>query len=171
MNKEQKIDCLCLNNIESKDTIWGNEMVVKMCGQSEIEIKILDSKDGPLSIQSHPNSWEIWKILEVEPGAFIIGGLTQEYVRSSNEFYYNQAKGIIRFCNIIFPKVSDVYLIPEGLIHCLGKGIVALEIKPSVNNETIRIYDWGRDREPQTLKCGIRWYDVCDQEKKIIRLT
>jgi len=155
---------------EYKATTWGYEIKSEFKGVPFVG-KILCSKDGPLSIQSHPNSWEIWKILEAEPGAWIIGGLKEEYMRSSNEFYLHQAKAIVDFCNIIFPKVNDTYLIPVGLIHCLGKGIVALEIKPSVNNETIRIYDWGRDREPQTLKSGIRWYDVCNQEKKIIRLN
>jgi len=171
MNAEEKKDCLCLDNINSKDTIWGNELSRKLIGQAEIEIKILDSKNGPLSIQSHPNSWEIWKILEVEPGAFIIGGLKEVYITSNAEFYIHQAKAIPGFCNIIFPKVNDMYLIPKGLIHALGQGIVALEIKPSINNETIRIYDWGRDREPQAIKYGTRWYDICDQEKKIIKLT
>lgn len=171
MEWKQKIDCLSFKSKEDKDTIWGNEMVVQLTGQSEIEIKILDSKNGPLSIQSHPNSWEIWKILEVEPGAWIIGGLKEEYVRSACEFYAIQNKTIVEYCNIIFPKVNDAYLLPKGLIHALGKGIVALEIKPSINNETIRIYDWDRDREPQVLKADTQWHHVCDQTKKIIKLN
>ncbi len=171
MEWKQKIDCLSFKSKEDKDTIWGNEMVVQLTGQSEIEIKVLDSKDGPLSIQSHPNSWEIWKILEVEPGAWIIGGLKENYTRDTNVFYAHQNKVIVDFCNIIFPKVNDMYLIPKGLIHALGKGIVALEIRPSINNETIRIYDWGRDREPQVLKADTLWYHVCDQQKKIIKLN
>jgi len=170
MDMRKKIDCLGTKSMENSDTIWGEEMAMKLTGQSEIEIKILDSKNGPLSIQSHPNSWEIWKILEVEPGAFIIGGLKEEYTRSTNEFHAHQNKTIVQFCNIIFPKVNDMYLIPEGLIHALGKGIVALEIKPSVNNETIRIYDWDRDREPQSLKSETKWYHVCNQMEKIIEL-
>lgn len=169
MNVTDKTNCLCVNSIESKDTIWGNELIRQISGQSEIEIKILDSKDGPLSIQSHPNSWEIWKILEVEPGAFIIGGLKEEFIKDHATFY--GSCNIAPFCNIIFPKANDMYLIPKGLIHALGKGIVALEIKPSVNNETIRIYDWDRDREPQVLKADTKWYHVCDQTKKIIKLS
>lgn len=171
MDLRNKIDCLSFKSTKDKDAIWGNEMVVQLCGQSNIEIKILDSKDGPLSIQSHPNSWEIWKILEVEPGAFIIGGLTEEYTRGACEFYAHQNGTIVNFCKIIYPKINDSFLIPKGLIHCLGKGIVALEIKPSINNETVRIYDWGRDREPQSLKLGIRWFEVCDQKEKIIKLN
>ena len=171
MDIRQKIDCLGTKSTEHNDTIWGNEMILKLTGESNIEIKILDSKDGPLSIQSHPDSWEIWKILDIEPGAFIIGGLKEEYTRTTNDFYAHQNKTIVPFCNIIFPKVGDTYLIPKGLIHALGKGIVALEVKPSINNKTIRIYDWDREREPQTLKLEIKWYDVCNQNEKIIQLN
>jgi mannose-6-phosphate isomerase len=171
MEFNEKLEILTQSELKKKDTVWGNEIVTQLTGQAEIEIKILDSKNGPLSIQSHPNSWEMWKILEIEPGSFIIAGLIEEYTQGSNSFNALQNKTIIRFCNVIFPKAGDVYLIPKGLIHALGKGIIALEIKPSINNETIRIYDWDRNREQQLLKTGTRWHDVCDQKEKIIKLN
>lgn len=170
MNEKTKTECLGMKALQYKNTIWGDEIVAQMTGDSNIEIKILDGKNGPLSIQSHPNSWEIWKILEIEPGAFIIGGLKQEFIDSDARFY-NDCPNIIPFCHVIFPKVNDMYLIPKGLIHALGKGIVALEIKPSINNETIRIYDWDRDREPQTLKPDTKWRHICRQGEQIIKLN
>ncbi len=171
MNLDNKISCLNASEIIKKETIWGEELAMVLMGESNIEIKILDSKDGPLSIQSHPDSWEIWKILSVKPGAFIIGGLKEEYVKGQCYFDPNYNKTIVDYCNIIFPAVNDMYLIPQRLIHALGKGIVALEIKPSVNNKTIRIYDWDRGREPQELKNKITWGDICDQKEKIIKLN
>jgi mannose-6-phosphate isomerase len=52
-----------------------------------------------------------------------------------------------------FEKVTpgDVFFIPAGRIHAIGKGMVLAEIQQT-SDITYRVYDWGREYNPATVR-------------------
>ena len=116
-------------------------------------IKLIDAKDN-LSVQVHPDDdyamrvegeygkTEMWYIVDAEEGACLLYGfrtpITQE------EFARRIADGtLLDVVNRVPVKKGDVFFIPAGTLHAIGKGIVTYEIQQS-SNITYRIYDYGR---------------------------
>ena len=117
-------------------------------------IKSLDCHDV-LSVQVHPddelakerhNSFgktEMWYVSGCEPGAALYVGFKdtsitrEEYLAAVNE---DRLPDIL---NRVEVKVGDVFFIPAGTVHALGKGIEVLEIQQT-SDVTYRIYDWNR---------------------------
>ncbi len=119
-------------------------------------IKLIDAKEN-LSIQVHPdnayamrheNDWgktELWYIIEAEPNAEIIYGVkhavTKEELRSAVEQHH-----LPELLNHVPVKAGDVFFIPAGTVHAIGKGILLAEIQQT-SNLTYRLYDYDRGRE------------------------
>ncbi|MBE6875232.1 MAG: class I mannose-6-phosphate isomerase [Ruminococcus sp.] len=119
-------------------------------------IKLIDAREN-LSVQVHPDNayalkhetdWgktELWYIVEAEPGAEIIYGfqdtLTKEQFRFAIE--HNTILDWVRHVPV---KAGDVFFIPAGTVHAIGKGILLAEVQQS-SNLTYRIYDYDRGRE------------------------
>ena len=117
-------------------------------------IKSLDCHDV-LSVQVHPddelakerhNSFgktEMWYVSGCEPGAALYVGFKdtsitrEEYLAAVNE------DRLPEILNRVEVKVGDVFFIPAGTVHALGKGIEVLEIQQT-SDVTYRIYDWNR---------------------------
>jgi mannose-6-phosphate isomerase len=117
-------------------------------------VKLIDAKEQ-LSVQVHPDDDyaqayhgkpgknEAWVILDCEPDARLIiglkGGINHEQLLKALE-----KNGEIESC-LRTVKVSpgEVYSIPAGTIHAIGKGLVLYEIQQS-SDVTYRLYDWGR---------------------------
>lgn len=126
-------------------------------------IKLIDAHDK-LSIQVHPSDdyalknegefgkTEMWYIVEAEPDAEIVYGLEGEF---SKEIYDKAvAEGKIEsLLHRVKVKAGDVYFIPSGLVHAIGKGILICEIQQN-SNITYRVYDYnrpGKDGKPREL--------------------
>ncbi|MBP3361414.1 MAG: class I mannose-6-phosphate isomerase [Clostridia bacterium] len=128
-----------------------------------ILIKFIDAKDN-LSIQVHPsdeyalkneNSFgktEMWYILSCEENAFLYYGfsrcITKEEYRERIE-----NNTITEVLNKVYVKKGDVFFIPSGTVHAIGKGIVICEIQQN-SNLTYRVYDYdrrGKDGKPREL--------------------
>ncbi len=118
-----------------------------------ILIKFIDAKDN-LSIQVHPNNiyalenenqygkTEMWYVLEAGPGAFLYYGF--KYGISKDEFRRRINEGTLtEVLNAVPVKKGDMFYIPAGTIHAIGKDIVIAEIQQS-SNVTYRVYDYGR---------------------------
>ncbi|MBR3951340.1 MAG: class I mannose-6-phosphate isomerase [Bacteroidaceae bacterium] len=126
-------------------------------------IKFIDACDN-LSIQVHPNDTlarqrhntfgktELWYIIDAEENAGLYSGFAQaitpdEYVeRVAN----NTIIDVLQFHHA-YP--GDVYFLPSGRIHAIGKGILLAEIQQT-SNITYRIYDYNRidkDGNPREL--------------------
>ena len=121
--------------------------------QFPLLIKIIDAADK-LSIQVHPDDklamergmengkTEMWYVLEADKDAEIVDGFA---VKTTPERYQRAlADGTLEeLLHIEHPKVGDVFFIPAGRVHALGKGVLLAEIQQS-SDCTYRIYDYNR---------------------------
>lgn len=118
-----------------------------------ILIKFIDSKE-PLSVQVHPNDDyaleiedeygknEMWYILEAEPDAYIYCGFNKEVSRDEVERRIHE-NTLMEILNKVPVSKGDVYFIPAGTVHAIGKGLLICEIQQS-SACTYRLYDYGR---------------------------
>ncbi|MBR1530099.1 MAG: class I mannose-6-phosphate isomerase [Oscillospiraceae bacterium] len=119
-------------------------------------IKLIDAKEN-LSLQVHPDNayamkqehdWgktELWYIIEAEPGAEIIYGFKDSITKEQFQFAIKN-HSILNWVQHVPVKAGDVFYIPAGTVHAIGKGILLAEIQQS-SNLTYRIYDYDRGRE------------------------
>ncbi len=144
--------------IIEKKYIWGTEEWMLSDLHEEVEhtpilIKIIDAKDN-LSVQVHPGNeyakvhensngkTEMWYVLDCEPKAFLYYGLKHKI--SVNEFSKRiKNDTILEVCRKVEVKKGDVFFIPAGMLHAIGKGIKVAEIQQN-SNITYRIYDYHR---------------------------
>lgn len=116
-------------------------------------IKIIDANDR-LSIQVHPDNelarqrgmengkTEMWYIMEAEAGAQIVDGFSQEVTQDEYQQFLSLGK-LEDILHIEKPQSGDVFFIPAGRVHALGKGLLLAEIQQS-SDTTYRIYDYNR---------------------------
>jgi mannose-6-phosphate isomerase len=118
-----------------------------------------------LSLQVHPDDehakrqtppdlgkTEAWIILEAEPGAVAYAGLKLGFDRPAVE--RELTRGTLELCmNRVEAQPGDCLFLPAGVIHGLGKGLLAAEIQQA-SDTTYRLYDWNRlgsDGHPRPL--------------------
>ena len=117
-------------------------------------IKSLDCNDV-LSVQVHPDDelaaerhdsygkTEMWYVSGCKPGAALYVGFKnpsitrEEYLQALNE------DRLPEIMNRVEVKKGDVFYIPAGTIHALGKGCEVVEIQQT-SDITYRVYDWNR---------------------------
>jgi len=116
-------------------------------------IKFIDANED-LSIQVHPNDdlalnrhnsfgkTEMWYIIHADEGAELITGFNQ---KMDKETYLNHFKNgtLLNILNKEKAFDDDVFFIPAGRIHTIGKGLLLAEIQQS-SDVTYRIYDFDR---------------------------
>ena len=128
-----------------------------------ILFKLIDAKDN-LSIQVHPDNeyaqknehqagkTEMWYIMAAEPGSFLYYGFKEKI--SKKEFQERiENNTLLSVLNAVPVKKGDVFFIPSGTLHAIGKGILIAEIQ-QCSDLTYRIYDYGRlgdDGKPRQL--------------------
>jgi mannose-6-phosphate isomerase len=116
-------------------------------------VKFIDAQDD-LSIQVHPGDalarerhgklgkTEMWYVMDAEPGATLLAGFKQRITRK--EYRRRVADGTIVDAlarHEVHP--GDVFFIPAGRVHALGKGLMVAEIQQT-SDCTYRIYDYDR---------------------------
>lgn len=118
-----------------------------------ILIKFIDASE-PLSIQVHPDDEyaleteneygknEMWYIVDAEPDAYIFCGFQREVSKEEVERRIEEHT-IIEVLNKIPVKKGEVYFIPAGTVHAVGKGLLICEIQQS-SACTYRLYDYDR---------------------------
>lgn len=116
-------------------------------------IKFIDAQDD-LSIQVHPNDelamqrhhsfgkTEMWYVVDVKPGACLYSGFSrritpEEYVQRVAD---NTITEVLQRYDV---KAGDVFFLPAGRVHAIGKGCFIAEIQQT-SNITYRIYDYDR---------------------------
>ncbi|MGC9374883.1 MAG: type I phosphomannose isomerase catalytic subunit [Bacteroidales bacterium] len=119
-------------------------------------IKFIDANDV-LSIQVHPDDelakkrhntfgkTEMWYIIEAEKDAELISGFNQKIDKATylKHLESNELPKILNFEKV---KKGNVFYIPAGRVHAIGKGIVLAEIQQT-SDITYRIFDWNRKDE------------------------
>ncbi|WP_128547530.1 type I phosphomannose isomerase catalytic subunit [Larkinella soli] len=149
---------------------YGEELVGKHVyerygNEFPLLVKFIDANDD-LSIQVHPNDrlakerhnsfgkTEMWYILEADETATLNSGFNRsvtkdEYVKAVENNTLND------ILNIEDVRAGDVFFLPAGRVHYIGKGILLAEIQQT-SDITYRIYDFdrvddkGRKRELHT---------------------
>lgn len=128
-----------------------------------ILVKLIDAKDD-LSVQVHPDDeyavreegslgkTEMWYILDCDEGAELIYGFRE---RVSREDFRKaiEENTLLEYVNRVPVRKGDVFFIPPGTLHAIGKGMLIAEIQQS-SNVTYRVYDYGRvgaDGKPREL--------------------
>ncbi|MBR6384958.1 MAG: class I mannose-6-phosphate isomerase [Ruminococcus sp.] len=120
-------------------------------------VKLIDAEDN-LSVQVHPDDdyaqkyenqkgkTEMWYVLDADENASLIYGFKKNYPKDEIRNALKDGS-IINKLNKIPVKKGDVFFIPSGTVHAIGKGILVAEIQQN-SNLTYRIYDYERkDRD------------------------
>lgn len=133
----------------------GHDIFLKDYDQFPLMVKYIDANEN-LSLQVHPDDQyahsieepygktEAWYIISAEEGSEIILGTTENDENSLKEHIETMEE--INYVKHVPVKAGELYYIPSGTLHGIGKGIVLLEIQQN-SDTTYRVYDYGRDRE------------------------
>ncbi len=136
-------------------------------------IKLIDAQND-LSIQVHPAKTEMWYIVDCEEGATLVYGLKDAFdEKTFREALENQT--VESLLNYVPVHKGDVFFIPSGLTHAIGKGILIAEIQQS-SNITYRVYDYGRlqngkPRELHVEQALSTIRDFTEEELEAIRFS
>jgi mannose-6-phosphate isomerase len=124
-------------------------------------IKFIDANDD-LSIQVHPddemaserhNSFgktEMWYVVQADRGSKLQSGFNQQVDQAK----YLEKLEKVELTDILnFEEVTagDVFFIPAGRVHAIGKGILLAEIQQT-SDITYRIYDYDRRDDKGNLR-------------------
>lgn len=156
---------LAENNLQELIEIYmgdlvGDKVYEKYGIEFPLLIKFIDANDD-LSIQVHPDDklskkrhnaygkTEMWYVVESETGAKINSGFNQPVTREKYlEFLENGKLLDLLHYDEAIP--GDVFFIPAGRVHAIGKGVLLAEIQQT-SDVTYRIYDYNRkDAEGKT---------------------
>ncbi|MDX2197084.1 MAG: type I phosphomannose isomerase catalytic subunit [Cytophagales bacterium] len=138
---------------EHKDKLVGAKVYEKYGTNFPLLVKFIDANDD-LSIQVHPNDAlalarhnsfgksEMWYIMQADTGAKLNAGFSVPVTRESYLNHLNN-RTLDKILNIEEVQSGDVYYMPAGRVHYIGKGILLAEIQQS-SDVTYRIYDFDR---------------------------
>ena len=116
-------------------------------------IKFIDANDN-LSIQVHPDDelsmkrhnafgkTEMWYVLQADSGSKLQSGFSQQVDQESylEKLQKDELTDILNFEEVA---AGDVFFIPAGRVHAIGKGILLAEIQQT-SDVTYRIFDYDR---------------------------
>ena len=131
----------------------GDKVYDKFGIEFPLLIKFIDAGDD-LSVQVHPNDklardrhnafgkTEMWYVIDAEKGARINCGFNQTVSREKYLEYLESGRltELLRFDEA---KAGDVFFVPAGTIHSIGKEILLAEIQQT-SDVTYRIFDYHR---------------------------
>jgi mannose-6-phosphate isomerase len=145
------------------EAILGKAVAKNHHNKLPILVKLIDTNDD-LSVQVHPDDalaqevhgehgkTEMWYVIAAQPGACIYAGFQEQLTPES--YAQKVADGTI-LDSIAKHEVhaGDVFYLPAGRIHAIGKGVLLAEVQQT-SDITYRIYDYGRpglDGKPREL--------------------
>ena len=148
-----------------QDQLLGKRIFEKFGNNFPLLIKFIDANDD-LSIQVHPDDQlaqkrqapfgktEMWYILQADEDACLISGFNRKMNKETFSRYLAD-KNLEEILNREKVQTDDVFFLPSGRIHTIGKGILLVEIQQS-SDLTYRVYDFNRkDAEGNTRELHI----------------
>ena len=136
-----------------KSALVGQKVYEQYGNNFPLLIKFIDANDN-LSIQVHPNDaiaqkrhnsfgkTEMWYVIDAEPGAELISGFAKKI--SASEYESMVASGqFVESLRANKVKRGDVFFIPSGRVHAIGKGVMVAEIQQT-SDITYRVFDYNR---------------------------
>ncbi|WP_207536270.1 type I phosphomannose isomerase catalytic subunit [Desertivirga arenae] len=136
-----------------KHELVGKKVYERFGNEFPLLVKFIDANDD-LSIQVHPddklakerhNSFgktEMWYVIQADQDATLIAGFNQQVNQGSYLDKLNSGK-INDILNKEQVKDGDVFFLPAGRVHTIGKGLLIAEIQQT-SDITYRIYDFDR---------------------------
>lgn len=136
-----------------KDELVGKKVYDHFGNIFPLLVKFIDANED-LSIQVHPddelgkkrhNSFgktEMWYVIEADPDSTLIAGFNREL----NEQIYLEKFNSGHLTDILNKEnvqAGDVFFLPAGRVHTIGKGLLIAEIQQT-SDITYRIYDFDR---------------------------
>ena len=137
------------------DTV-GRDVMGWKCSHLEdfpLLIKLIDAEQD-LSVQVHPDDEfamvnesqygkkEMWYVVDCEEGAGLYVGFNRDV--TEDELRRAVADGtVMDILNFVPTHKGDVFFIPAGTVHAIGKGNLILEVQQS-STCTYRLYDYDR---------------------------
>jgi mannose-6-phosphate isomerase len=136
-----------------KDELVGKPVYERFGNIFPLLVKFIDANED-LSIQVHPNDelakkrhnsfgkTEMWYVIEADPGSSLIAGFSEEV---NQEIYVDKLNSghLTDILNREDVKAGDVFFLPAGRVHTIGKGLLIAEIQQT-SDITYRIYDFDR---------------------------
>ena len=148
-----------------KGDLVGNKVFDKFKTEFPLLIKFIDASQD-LSIQVHPgdkmaqqrhNSFgknEMWYVVDAESDASLITGFNKHTSKEEYLEYFNSGR-ITELLNKEQARKDDVFFLPAGRVHTIGKGLLIAEIQQT-SDITYRIYDFDRvDAEGNTRELHV----------------
>ncbi|MBC7450563.1 MAG: class I mannose-6-phosphate isomerase [Cytophagales bacterium] len=141
---------------EYKELLVGKKNYERFGDEFPLLIKFIDANDD-LSIQVHPDDalakerhngkgkTEMWYILAADEAARLNTGFKKETNKEEYLEYLNKGK-IQDLLNYEEVYAGDVFYLPAGRVHYIGRGILLAEIQQT-SDTTYRIYDFDRKDE------------------------
>lgn len=135
------------------DDLVGKKVYDRFGNTFPLLIKFIDANED-LSIQVHPNDklakkrhnsfgkTEMWYVIDADKGATLIAGFNKELNEQEylNKFNSGNLMDILNKENV---EAGDVFFLPAGRVHTIGKGLLIAEIQQT-SDITYRIYDFDR---------------------------
>jgi len=131
----------------------GEKVYQKYGNEFPLLLKFIDAACD-LSVQVHPNDRiakerhnaygkpEMWYIIDTEDESLINPGFNQAVTKEKFTDYFSRGKlmDLLRFDKVL---PGDVYFVPAGQVHSIGKGVLLAEIQQT-SDVSYRIYDFDR---------------------------
>jgi mannose-6-phosphate isomerase len=139
--------------VKFKGELVGEKIYARFGNEFPLLVKFIDANED-LSIQVHPddklakerhNSFgktEMWYVIEADPGSTLIAGFNKELTQEEYLQKFNSGH-LTDILNKEDVKAGDVFFLPAGRVHTIGKGLLIAEIQQT-SDITYRIYDFDR---------------------------
>lgn len=138
---------------ENPEAILGADVMKRFGANFSLLIKFIDSTSD-LSIQVHPDDalaakrhnslgkTEMWYSVLPTPDAYLYAGFSQEMTPEKFRAMVADST-IVDALSKYYTKPGDVFFLPAGRVHAIGRGNFVLEIQEA-SDITYRIYDYNR---------------------------
>ncbi|MEM9986337.1 MAG: type I phosphomannose isomerase catalytic subunit [Bacteroidota bacterium] len=138
---------------EYQGALVGEKIYATYGDEFPLLIKFIDANDD-LSIQVHPDDelaqirhdskgkTEMWYIIQADEGSTLISGFNQPVNRETYQQAFEAGK-LLDILNREKVQDGDVFFLPAGRVHTIGKGLLLAEIQQT-SDVTYRIYDFDR---------------------------